>query len=114
MPEASIWLRVRNGTPFEVTLEQCTLDIWLGQPMAKQIILGHFLSIPPSETARDVGFSQILSASQMQFANDFFAREDPSKTVYLYGTASCRTRVRTFVKQFQFERHNKEVAAILQ
>ncbi len=112
MPELSIYLRATNFSPFDVTIEQCTVDVWLGQPLIKQISLGHPAKISP-RTSNQLFLSQTLSENQIAFAMNFAKGSGPGRTVALYGTMTCRTRIRTFTKNFTFERHNEEADAAL-
>ncbi len=113
LPEANVYLRVTNFLPFEVTIVQGMIDVWLGQPMAKQIALRHPINVPAHTTYSDVCFTAMLADNQIAYAATTIGHDGPGKSVSVSGTLTVETKVRSIAKTFTFERRDREADAAL-
>jgi hypothetical protein len=113
LPEVNVYLRVTNFLPFEVKLTHGVIDVWLGQPLAKQIALPRSIVIPAHATNSDVFFTAMLADNQIAFATAAMENAGPGKVVSVSGALTFETRIRGFVKAFIFERRDREADAAL-
>ena len=113
LPEANVYLRVTNFLPFEAILAQGSIDIWLGQPIAKQIALRQPITLRRHSTNMDVFFTAMLADNQIAYAAQTLAEGGPGKSVSVNGTLILQTKVRSISKQFRIERRDREADAAL-
>lgn len=112
LPQLSVWLRATNLSDYDVRITHISLQAWFGQPTTK-LTLDRPVKVAANSILGDIGLTEILDQTKVNYIQQFLRQENPSKTLYLYLALACEAASGPFSKDVTLERREPELSTII-